>query len=200
MAKCANLACRAPTTNRYALTYACSVDCVIAAAKAKAEKRARQGITEARKVAKAARVKHKEDKIRIKPLTALCKEARKLIQKWCRLRDQKWGICISCGVARIDDGSHRYAVGSKYRTARISLNPDQIHGACSACNRFVGGGNVEGYIAGLITRYGPEKLAELAELKRRADHGEDEPLTKPEVIAIKAQYAKMIREFPATNL
>jgi hypothetical protein len=174
------------------LRKAATIECAMKLAKAATAKKERKAATE-------ARIKTRADKARIKPLTTLCKEARRLVQKWCRLRDERYGVCICCGVARIDDGAHFHPVGSKYRTARISLNPDQIHGACSACNRFVGGGNMLGYIAGLAERYGPEKLLELTELKRRADSGEDAPLTKEEVTATKAHYSKLIRQLEANR-
>lgn len=175
------------------LTKACSIDCalkLVAAAKAKKERKA---LSESRKQTRA-------DRARIKTLAALCKEARKIIQKWARLRDSKYGICICCGVDKIEDGAHFTPVGSKYRTARLSLNPEQIHGACASCNRFVGGGNIEGYKAGIITRYGPEKLAALQELKRRADQKEDAKLTKDEVRDLKAYYSKKIREYEVERL
>lgn len=179
--------CGQPIPDGNTLRKAATIECALKLAKAATAKKERKALAEQRSKTRA-------DRARIKPLTTLCKEARKLVQKWCRLRDQKYGVCICCGVPKIEDGAHFHPVGSKYRTARISLNPDQIHGACSACNRFVGGGNILGYVAGLTERYGPEKLAELQELKRRADSGEDAPLTKPEVTEIKAHYAKLIRE------
>lgn len=175
------------------LQKACGIDCALQLAKEATAKKERRALAAEKRQTKA-------DKARIKPLSTLCKEARKIIQKWARLRDSKYGVCICCGVARIDDGAHLFPVGSKYQTARLSLNPDQIHGACSACNRFVGGGNVLGYHAGLEARYGPQKLLELQELKRKADHKEDEPLTKEEVRQIKAFYSKKIRDYEMERL
>lgn len=175
------------------LRKACSVECALQLAREATAKVERRVIVEQRKQIRA-------DKARIKPLSTLCKEARKIIQKWARLRDSKYSICICCGVTRIDDGAHLFPVGTKYRTARLSLNPDQIHGACSACNRFVGGGNILGYHAGLEARYGPQKLLELQELKRKADHKEDAPLTKEEVREIKAAYSKKIRDYEMERL
>lgn len=176
----------------------CSVKCAMVLSKSDLDasrvKKERKALSESRKQTRA-------DKARIKTLTTLCKEARKIIQKFRRLEDiEKYGTCICCGIFRIDDGAHRYPVGSKYRTARLSLNPEQINGACSKCNRFVGGGNVEGYIAGIIKRYGTQKIAELEELKRRADHKEDAPLTKPEVVEIKKHYSRLIRNFETERL
>lgn len=185
MGKCAH--CKAPATNRYGLTTACSPDHAYAVLKARQEKKARALLLVDRK-------QNRADKLRIKTLATLCKEARTIVQKYARLRDQKWGACICCGVPKIEDGAHFFAAGSKYRTARLSLNPDQIMGSCAKCNRFVGGGNMDGYRAGILARYGPQKLAELQELKRRADSGEDAPLTKEEVAGIKANYSKLIRD------
>ncbi len=185
--------CGQPIPGNDSLRTAATGECAIKIVRAdRAKDRAKQE--------KAERKDLRERKKAIKPLSTLCKEARKIIQKWARLRDSQYGACICCGIARIDDGAHLFPVGTKYRTARLSLNPDQIHGACSACNRFVGGGNILGYHAGLESRYGPQKLPELQELKRRADHKEDAPLTKDEVTEIKRQYSAMIRSYEMERL
>lgn len=178
--------CGQPIPGANTLRIAATLECALKLGKATRE---RQEVKQRQAERRALR----EARERIKPLSALCKEARAVVQKWARIRDAKYGVCICCGAPRIDDGGHYYPVGSKYRTSRLSLNPDQIHGCCSKCNRFVGGGNVHAYTEGLIARYGPQKIAELQELKRRADHGEDAPLTRDEVNQIKKDYLLKIR-------
>lgn len=48
-------------------------------------------------------------------------------------------------------------------------------------------------------RYGKGIIEELAELKRKADNGEDAPLTKPEVREIKAEYLAKCRELASIS-
>lgn len=177
---------------RAGLTNVCGVEHAVEFGKVQAAKRAAKAVA-AQKRAQAAETKIA--KLSLKSLAWLCQDARKVIQKYCRLRDEaKYGICICCGIPRIDDGAHFFPVGSKYRTSRLSMNQKVISGACDRCNRFVGGGNIEGYKIGLVVRYGEGILEELEELKRRADHGEDAPLTREEVAAIKKDYAAKCRE------
>ena len=169
----------------------CSIDCAVLYGKAEAERKQLRQRAEARKNEKKANMAAKES---IKSLSALCAEARVVVQRYCRLRDQKWGICIACSTPKIEHGAHFFPVGSKYRCSRLSLNPLQINGCCLRCNVFIGGGNIDGYKAGMAARYGPSILEELKELKRKADSGEDAHLTKAEVAAIKKEYAAKYRE------
>ena len=188
--------CKEPTTNKIGLRYICSIDHAVLFGKSEAERKQTKQKAEARKNERKANMAAKES---IKPLSKLCAEARKVVQRYCRLRDQKWGVCISCSAPKIEHGCHYFAVGSKYRSSRLSLDPRQIHGGCIKCNKFVGGGNRPGYDAGLLQRYGPDYLALLQELKRKADSGEDAPLTKDEVATIKKEYAAKCRELKKNN-
>lgn len=183
--------CRKPTLNKFGLTIACDYSCATQYGITKARKK--QAIAERRKLLEE-RQEDRAAKEANKTLKKLCAEARVVVQRNARLRDQKWGVCVCCGVPKIEDGAHLFAVGSKYQNSRISLNPLLIHGSCAKCNRFVGGGNMEGYIAGLVARYGQSHVDELRELKRKADHGEDAPLSKDEVREIKTKYNKLNRE------
>lgn len=176
------------------LRKAASIECALKLAKSDTEKKERKLIREAKKVKANERKALKARAEKAKTLKALCAEAREVVQKYARLRDWKYGRCICCGTGAIEHGGHYFAVGSKYQCARLSLNAEQIHGCCVRCNSFVGGGNRPGYDEGLTRRYGPGKLVELQELKRRADSGEDEPLTKDDVRAIKKEFSAKCRE------
>jgi hypothetical protein len=138
-------------------------------------------------IEKKAKVKHRADKERIKPLTTICAETQLYVNKFIRYRDVLAGYsCISCKTGRIDDAGHFIHAGSKYRTSRLRFDHRVISGQCASCNRFTGGGNNLEHYKGIITRYGMARMEEIEELKRQADSNELAPLTKPEVYEIKA--------------
>lgn len=165
----------------------CSVPCAIKLAqqqrKVAAERRERE-----------ARRERREKLKDLKPLSKVCAEVQRDVNRYVRLRDAKYGTCI-CGCGRgIDDAGHFFGVGSKWRTSRLRFETDAIHGCCAKCNRFVGGGNVVAFEAGLRARYGDEYVERLYEMKRRYELGEVPPLTKAEAWQIAADARRKCRE------
>jgi hypothetical protein len=142
---------------------------------------------------KAKRLETREVLERLKPLTRICADAQKDVNRYVRIRDFGKG-CISCDTGAVEDAGHFYPIGSKYRVNRLRFDTRAIHGQCRQCNSFKGGGNVHGYRVGLARRYGEEFLLELDLLKRAADQGELERLTKDEARSIAAEHRKMTRE------
>lgn len=143
--------------------------------------------------AKRMREENKRQKQQLKPLTKLCSETQRDVNRYIVARDRHKG-CISCGTGEVTDAGHFFHAGSKYRTSRLRFDHRVIHGQCSKCNRYVGGGNLHGYIEGIRQRFGEKYLQELYELKEQADRGELEPLTKDEVREIAAQHRRWARE------
>jgi hypothetical protein len=146
---------------------------------------------------RAARLKLRrelrEGRERLKTLGAMCVDTQKSVNLYVRIRDFGKG-CISCDTGAVEDAGHFYPIGSKYRVNRLRFDTRAIHGQCRKCNSYTGGGNVHGYRAGLIRRYGEAFLLELDDLKRSADQGLLEPLTKDEVRSIAAEHRKLARE------
>lgn len=130
----------------------CSIQCassLVAKKKASQEAKKRQ---DDRKADKAKRE-------RLKPISKLEEECRKIAQEIARIRDQDDG-CISCHMGPnyqgVWHGSHYRAHGG---CSSLQFHLWNIHKACEQCN-FFKGGNKEGFIRGLMGKpgYGPERL------------------------------------------
>lgn len=110
--------------------------------------------------------------------------AKKVFQKWVRLRDAGRG-CISCG-GQIEDGGHYYEAG-KY--SGLIFDEDNVHGQCRRCNRFLSGNLIE-YRKGLINRYGTDFIFNLEE---KADKFRNKKYTRDELIEIINEYKLKIK-------
>lgn len=186
MRKCRS--CKSPYEPRNSLQKACSIMCAIDLAKIERERAERKAAQEDRKARREARE-------RIKPMSKVCAETQRDVNRYVMaLSKAKGRVCISCGSPNITDAGHYIHAGSKYRTSRLRFDLILLEPQCGHCNRYSGGGNHAGYTAGLLERYGPERLQEIAELKRRADNGELAPLTKEECRRIAAIYRAKTRE------
>lgn len=173
-----------PIQPRNNLARVCSIEC----AKLLAQ------IADQQKREKEQRKKNAQDKERIKSLSTLCSEAQVAVNKYIMARDRAAGYaCISCGNPNITEAGHLYHAGSKYRTSRLRFDHSVINGQCGDCNRYQGGRPLE-YSQGFIARYGQQAYDDMQELKRKADSGELEPLTKDEVRQIKTDHLRMARE------
>ncbi len=177
--KCANKACRKKFTPSANWLTCCGTDCMLAVIR---ERKAKQVRREQRK-----------ERERLKSLGTVCAESQASVNLYVRVRDFGKG-CISCETGKVEDAGHYFPIGSKYRVNRLRFDTRAIHGQCRACNSYKGGGNIHGYTAGLIRRYGEEFLLELDALKRDADQGLLAPLTKDEARQIAADHRKMARE------
>jgi hypothetical protein len=182
MPKCAS--CREPTTTRYGLTYACSVDCVIAAAKAKAAKKQL-------KAQQAANRQHRADKARIKTRRQWMAEAQIAFNAFIRARD--WDKpCIDCGQWQQRDSltggewdcGHYRSVGS---CPELRFDESNAARQLKQCNRQMSGRAVD-YRLGLIARIGLEAVERL--------EGPHPPkkYTIPELQAIIKEYRAKKRE------
>ena len=181
-------ACKAPYEPRNSLQKACSILCAMAMAKVDRER------AESRE-AKQRRREQREARERIKPLSKVCAETQRDVNRYVMAVARAEGrVCISCGNPNITDAGHYIHAGSKYRTSRLRFALILLEPQCGYCNRYSGGGNNAGYTAGLLERYGPDRIREIAELKRQADSGELAPLTKEECREIAARHRAMTRE------
>jgi hypothetical protein len=106
---------------------------------------------------KAARVKHRADKERVKPLSKLLSETQAVINRYVRLRDAKLG-CVSCDKPASWDGqwhaSHFHARG---RSSKLRFNLWNINKSCSVCNAHLSG-NLREYEPEMIKRIGMDKF------------------------------------------
>ena len=158
---------------------ACSPPCAIEVAKAKK--------------AKEVRTYQRKGREKLKTLSQLCAETQKIVNRYIRLRDEGL-LCISCYERPVTDAGHLFHAGSKYRTSRLRFDHRVLNGQCAHCNRYKGGGNMQGYESGYLERYGQAAWDEVQELKLQADRGELEPLTDDEVREIARTHRRLIRE------
>lgn len=130
----------------------------------------------------------------LKSLEKLCAEAQIDVNRYVMTKARAEGRnCISCNSPDISDAGHFIHAGSKYRTSRLRFDLRLLEPQCQHCNRYAGGGNHGAFREGILLRYGPERLAEIEELKRQADCGELLPLSKEEVREIGRQHRAMTR-------
>ncbi|WP_374520353.1 recombination protein NinG [Hydrogenophaga sp.] len=89
-------------------------------------------------------------------------EAQRAVNAFVRARDANLA-CISCG--RMHEGAwHAGHFRSRGSAPHLALDPRNIHRQCAPCNLFLHG-NLIGFRAGLISRYGEDFVKEL-----EADH------------------------------
>jgi len=177
--------CKQPTPNRVGLKFACNIECAIEFTnRARAKKRA-QELSHLKK-------KNRVDRARIETLETLCSRAQRDVNKLVMARDRGMP-CISCGSPNIAEAGHYFHAGSKYRCSRFRFFLENITAQCNYCNQHKGGGNQHEYRIGYIARYGEDAFKYLEELKRQADSGELEPLSKDEVRQIAADARRKTR-------
>lgn len=178
--------CRREFEPRLSTQVCCSPNCAIAYARS-------QPKAVAKTAAKLVRQEKRERKEGSESLETVCAKAQKDVNAYVRARDRHKG-CISCESGRVDDAGHFFPIGSKYRVNRLRFDTRAIHGQCRKCNSYVGGGNLHGYIAGLIRRYGQSYVDSLYEIKAEADQSVLDRLTKDEVKSIAKSHRVKRRE------
>ena len=109
-------------------------------------------------------------------------EAKKVFQKWIRLRD-KDKPCISCGTisSSVWDGGH-FKKAELY--SGVIFHEYNVNIQCGKCNRFLGGNELN-YRTGLIAKIGEQavlNLEHLAEMSRMKKY------TNQELEQIKIKY------------
>lgn len=134
------------------------------------------------------REKKKALKEKLKTLTEYEKDARKVYQKWIRMRDEK-RPCISCNATQAKqwDGGHYYKA-ELY--SGLIFDERNCHKQCSRCNDLYSGMQLE-YRAGLIERYGKEFVEQL---ESEANSKRDYKYTKQELIDIKNKYSEKVKQ------
>lgn len=140
------------------------------------------------KVAERAKVRTRKEAI--KTIPELVKEAQREFNAYIRQRDAR-RPCISCGLP-LDNGDvgggfdcgHYRSIGS---AGHLRFNPDNAHGQCKRCNRWLHG-RVSDYRIGLLERVGAERLAAIE--GDSAVH----KWTREELIAIRDTYRAKLKE------
>jgi len=131
------------------------------------------------KINKANKAKARDD---IKSYAQRLGEAKKVFQKWIRMRD-KDKPCISCGSvsSTVWDGGH-YKKAEIY--SGVIFHENNVHLQCGKCNRFLGGNELN-YRDGLIAKIGEQAVIELEKL---ADTTRMKRYTNEEFEQIKLKY------------
>lgn len=171
----------------------CSTPCAIGYARESSPDRLeRLHRRAAAKEKRDARAALREGRERLKTLGEHCADTQRVVNTFVRVRDFGKG-CISCETGAVQDAGHLFPVGRKYMRSMFRFMVKVIHGQCRQCNRMEGG-NVHGYLAGLVKRYGQAYVDECNELKRQADTGELPKLTREMCKQIAAEHRTLARE------
>ena len=125
---------------------------------------------------------------KLKTLSEYEAEAKKVFQKWIRMRDSG-KPCISC-----NNPNPKYWSGGHYFPAGVYsgliFDERNCHAQCNSyCNMYLSG-NLSAYRIGLVNRYGKEFVEQLEEdsiVKRNYKY------TKSELIEIKNKYLAKIK-------
>ena len=143
----------------------------------------------AKKLDKEWKVRKKAGKEKLKTITDYRAEARKIFQRWIRIRDLG-KTCISCDVLLTDirdyDAGHYYPANH----CNLIFNPNNTNGQCVACNHHKSGNLIE-YRKGILARYGGEVLRELDDI---ADDKTTRTLSKEYYIQITEKYKKLCKD------
>lgn len=175
--------CKAPgCQNRFvrrSMTHkACGPECaaaLVAASRAK----------EAARAARAAAADHRQRLAEIKPLSHWLKATERVVNHYVLTRDRA-RPCISCGTFDTVqwEAGHFKSVGAHREMRYLARN---IHKQCHRCNvQF--SGNIHGYRAGLLARYGQQILDDLDAPHPLIDH------TRESLAEIRREFSAMTRK------
>lgn len=133
------------------------------------------------------KAKTKQMRENVKTLSQYESEAKKVFQKYIRLRDEHLN-CISCGTTKAKSwhGSHFYSANLY---SGLIFDERNVHKSCDYCNVFLHGNLLE-YRKGLIERYG---LKYVEELEAESVNKRIYKYTKDELIKIKNVYNEKIK-------
>lgn len=133
------------------------------------------------------KAKTKQMKESIKTLSQYEAEAKKVFQKWVRLRDKNLN-CVSCKATKAKSwhASHFYSANLY---SGLIFDERNVHKSCDYCNVFLHGNLLE-YRKGLIERYG---LKYVEELEAESINKRVYKYTKYELIEIKNVYNEKIK-------
>jgi hypothetical protein len=140
------------------------------------------------KVEERAKVRTRKEAIKTIPV--LIKEAQREFNAYIRFRDAEQP-CISCGSPLVPDAAgggfdcgHYRSTGS---ASHLRFHPDNAHGQCKHCNRWLAG-RVADYRIGLLGRIGIERLAAIE------TDNTPHKWTREELIAIRDTYRAKRKE------
>ena len=168
--------------------------CIDAYAESEAAKAQRKAEKQARMAARVERVETRRKLEATKSINELTKEAQKEFNAFIRERDSNQP-CISCGrllgVGDIgggfDCGHYRSTGAAKH----LRFHPDNAHGQCKQCNRWLAGRATD-YRIGLLARIGASRVESLE--ANNAIH----KWTKDELRAIKAEYREKLKRIKSS--
>jgi hypothetical protein len=170
--------CKTQFTRSRPLQVVCGPECALALSRMKRDRAVAKALADDRKMTRA---KLKS----LKRRAELVKEAQREVNAYVRLRDASLP-CVSCG--RFHEG--QWHAGHYMSTgARPDLRFDlaNIHRQCAPCNNHKSG-NIAMYRPELIRRVG------LAEVERLEGPSQPDKMTRDELIALKAEFARRVRE------
>lgn len=181
--KCKAKGCTNTFIQRKSTEVVCSLNCAISEGKRKEALRREKELRLAKQLDK---LKFKELKEKNKKTSKYEAEAKKVFQKYVRLRDAG-NPCISCGSnSPLVDGGH-FKKAEIY--SGVIFHEHNCNLQCQKCNRFLGGNELN-YRVGLIAKIG---LDNVEALERLADETRRTKLSKHELVEIKKLFAEKIK-------
>lgn len=165
----------------------CSDNCLESFVKDFSEKAYKRKKKQLEKAAKDQRKKDRATREKLKTVGQYEIDAKKVFQKWIRMRDKDLP-CISCGKnAESYDGGH-YFKSELY--SGLIFHEDNCNKQCVYCNQHLHG-NESNYRIGLVKKIGEERVRWLEDNKDRL---RTFPYSKNELIEIKKKYQKLLKE------
>ena len=158
---------------RNSLQVACSIKCALLLQKKKAIKQAQ----------KEKRDWYSENKT----LGNYEAEAKKVFQKWIRLRDSNIP-CMACGTMTATE----YHAGHLYKAeiySGVIFDERNVHKCCKKCNVFLNGNELN-YRKNLVKKFGEQWVNQLEE---DAQATRNKKYTKEELIEIKKTYLNKLK-------
>lgn len=173
--------CKSKFTPFRPLQVVCSHECAKLWGKKKTE-------NDSAKIAKEQRKKHREAKVKARPLKWYEDRAQRAINAWIVHVRDKDQPCISCGTR---NPNIVYAAGH-FRTrgaaSQLRYNPDNLHKQCNFhCNSQLSG-NIQNYRPALIAKIGMERYEALM------NNNESRKFSIEELIEINDEYKRKLKE------
>ena len=140
--------CKSSYEKKYFNQQWCSPECAVKLANIRLEKK--------------DRAETRERKEKLKTRTQKINDAKKVFQKWIRLRDIG-NNCISCNCTLVGVTYHagHYKKSELYRG--VVFNEINTNAQCIKCNLYLDG-NESNYRDGIVRRYGEKQVKELERL------------------------------------
>lgn len=105
------------------------------------------------------KVDKKAEKVKLKPIPKLTRDAQQVFNKYIRTRDEGM-VCISCGSDKANQAGHWISVK---QSSSLRFHEWNVNLQCAGCNLYLHGNQVM-YRIGLVEKIGEKAVCELESL------------------------------------